>query len=61
MFDQLFKSPRAINHHSTRPLLEERLRYLAYRAAQGSTRSSLRLRCAPHAGVCRCPASGNGQ
>lgn len=43
MFDQLFKSSRAINHHSTRPLLEERLRYLAYRAAQGSTKSSLRL------------------
>ena len=43
MFDQLFKSSRAINRHSTRPLLEERLRYLAYRAAQGSTRSSLRL------------------
>jgi hypothetical protein len=25
MFDQLFKSPRAINHHSTKPLLEERM------------------------------------
>ena len=43
MFDQLFKSPCAINHHSTKPLLEERLRYLAYRAAQGSTRNSLRI------------------
>lgn len=43
MFDQLFTSPRAIERHFTRPLLEERLRYLTYCAAQGSTRSSLRL------------------
>jgi integrase/recombinase XerD len=43
MFGQLFTSPRAIDHHSTGPLLEERLRYLAHCAAQGSTRSSLRL------------------
>lgn len=43
MFDQLFTSPRAIDHHSTSPLLEERLRYLGHCAAQGSTRSSLRL------------------
>ncbi len=43
MFDQLFKSPRAIERHSTSPLLEERLRYLAHCAARGSTRSSLRL------------------
>ena len=42
MFDQLFKSPRAVERHSTRPLLEERLRYLARCAGQGSTRSSLR-------------------
>jgi site-specific recombinase XerD len=43
MFDQLYTSPRAINHHSTGPMLEERLHYLAYCATQGSTRSSLRL------------------
>jgi hypothetical protein len=43
MFDQLFTSPRAIERHFARPLLEERLRYLAYCAALGSTRSSLRL------------------
>lgn len=43
MFDRLFKSPRAINHHTTSPLLEERLRYLAHCTLQGRTRSSLRL------------------
>ncbi len=43
MFDQLFKSARAIARHSTGPLLEERLRYLTHCAARGSTRSSLRL------------------
>lgn len=43
MFDQLFKSPRAIDRHSKSPLLEQRLRYLAHCAEQGSTRSSLRL------------------
>lgn len=43
MFDQLFKSPRAIDRHSKSPLFEERLRYLAHCAEQGSTRSSLRL------------------
>jgi site-specific recombinase XerD len=43
MFDQLFKSPRAIHRYSTSPLLEERLRYLVHCAARGSTRSSLRL------------------
>lgn len=43
MFDQLFTCPRAIARHSTAPLLEERLRYLSYCAARGSTRSSLRL------------------
>lgn len=43
MFDQLFTSPRAIERHFARPLLEERLRYLTYCAALGSTRSSLRL------------------
>jgi integrase/recombinase XerD len=43
MFDQLFKSPRAVERHSGSPLLDERLRYLAHCAAQGSTKSSLRL------------------
>jgi integrase/recombinase XerD len=43
MFDQLFTSPRAVERHSKSPLLEERLRYLVHCAAQGSTRSSLRL------------------
>lgn len=43
MFDQLFKSPRAIYRHTTSPLLEERLRYLEHCAARGNTRSSLRL------------------
>jgi integrase/recombinase XerD len=43
MFDQLFESPRAIARHSKGLLLGERLRYLTYCAARGSTRSSLRL------------------
>ena len=43
MFDQLFTSQRTIDHHSNSPLLEERLRYLAHCAGQGSSRSSLRL------------------
>jgi integrase/recombinase XerD len=43
MFDQLFTSVRALERYSSGPLLEERLRYLAHCAAQGSTRSSLRL------------------
>ena len=43
MFDQLFTSPRALKRYSGGPLLEERLRYLAHCATQGSTRSSLRL------------------
>ena len=43
MFNQLFTSPRAVERYSSGPLLEERLRYLAHCAAQGSTRSSLRL------------------
>jgi hypothetical protein len=40
MFDQFFKSPRAVERHSTSPLLEERLRYLARCARQGSTKSA---------------------
>jgi integrase/recombinase XerD len=43
MFDQLFTSSRTLERYSRSPLLEERLRYLAHCAAQGSTRSSLRL------------------
>src|SRR5205807_10418110 len=43
MFNQLFTSPRSLKRYSSGPLLEERLRYLAHWAAQGSTRSSLRL------------------
>jgi hypothetical protein len=43
LFDQLFTSPKAVVRYSTAPLAEERLRYLAYCATQGSTRSSLRL------------------
>jgi len=43
MFPDLFTSPRAVERYSRGLLLDERLRYLAYRATQGSTRSSLRL------------------
>jgi len=43
VFNQIFTSPRAVERYSSGPLLEERLRYLAHCAAQGSTRSSLRL------------------
>jgi integrase/recombinase XerD len=43
MFDQLFTSSRAVDRYSSGPLFEERLRYLAHCAAQGSTRRSLRL------------------
>src|SRR5437867_3533639 len=43
MFDQLFTSPRTVERYFNSPLLEERLGYLLHSAAQGSTRSSLRL------------------
>jgi hypothetical protein len=43
MFEQLFTTPRAVERYSRAPLVEERLRYLAHCAAQGSTRRSLRL------------------
>src|SRR5690242_18250417 len=43
MFEQLFTSPRAVERYAHTALLEERVRYLAYCAARGSTRSSLRL------------------
>jgi len=44
MFDfcQLFQCPHAIKRHRTSPLLEERLRYLTYRAEQATARSYLR-------------------
>jgi hypothetical protein len=51
MFDQLFTSPRALKRYASGPLLEERVRYLAHCAEQGSTRSSLRL-IAQHQLVC---------
>jgi site-specific recombinase XerD len=43
MFKDLFTSRKALDRYSSGPLLDERLRYLAHCAAQGSTRSSLRL------------------
>lgn len=43
MFDRLFTSPKALDRYAGGPLFEERLGYLAHCAAQGSTRSSLRL------------------
>jgi site-specific recombinase XerD len=43
MFEQLFTTPRSVERYFRAPLLEERRRYLAHCAAQGSTRSSLRL------------------
>ena len=43
MFDQLFTSSRTLERYCNAPLLEERVNYLAHCAAQGSTRSSLRL------------------
>ncbi|HEV8429946.1 MAG TPA: hypothetical protein VGQ41_18745 [Pyrinomonadaceae bacterium] len=44
MFDQLYKAPRAGERHLNAPLLVERIRYLSHWAAQGSTRSSLRVK-----------------
>ncbi len=44
MFDQLYKAPRARERHFSAPLLDERIRYLTHWAAQGSIRSSLRVR-----------------
>ena len=43
MFDELFTSSKAVARYSGGPLLAERIGYLAHCAAQGSTRSSLRL------------------
>lgn len=44
MFDQLFKAQRARERHFNAPLLDERICYLTHWAAQGSIRSSLRVR-----------------
>lgn len=44
MFDQLFKAQRAHERHLNAPLADERIRYLSHWAAQGSSRSSLRVR-----------------
>ena len=41
MFNQLFNQPDTIKRHFNAPLLEERMRYLTYRAEQGSKRSVL--------------------
>ena len=43
MFEKLFTSSKALDRYSNGPLLEDRVRYLVHCAAQGSTRSSLRL------------------
>ena len=43
MFEKLFTSSKAVDRYSNGSLLEDRVRYLAHCAAQGSTRSSLRL------------------
>lgn len=42
MFNQFFQLPETIRHLLTAPLLEERLRYLTYRAKQGTTQRVLR-------------------
>jgi len=44
MFDQLFNAQRARERHLNAPLVDERIRYLSHLAAQGSTRSYLRVR-----------------
>lgn len=44
MFDQLYKAHRARERHLNAPLVDERIRYLSHWAAQGSVRSSLRVR-----------------
>jgi len=43
MFEKLFTSSKAVDRYSNGALLEDRVRYLVHCAAQGSTRSSLRL------------------
>src|SRR5881227_3299010 len=41
MFEQLFKRPHALARQRAGPVPEERLRYLAHRAAQGMARLTL--------------------
>jgi hypothetical protein len=41
MFERLFDCPRVLMRQRAGPLLEERLRYLCYRADQGMTRRIL--------------------
>jgi hypothetical protein len=43
MFDKICKSSRAIERHLTAPLVEQRLSYLNYCAARGSSVKTLRL------------------
>ncbi len=43
MFNKLFQRPHAIRRHFNAPLLEERLRYLNYRAEQKIAHSELRV------------------
>lgn len=42
MFNQLFSRPRAVQQYLQAPLLEPRLQYLHWCAAQGATRATLR-------------------
>ena len=42
MFERLFHQPRTLTRQRAGPLLEERLRYLCYRADQGITHRLLR-------------------
>ena len=42
MFDQLFEEPRTLKRHRDGPLANERLQFLAYHAARGSVRTTLR-------------------
>jgi len=44
MFHQLFRRPCAVRRHCAGPLLEERLRYLAYLADLGMRRNDLQIR-----------------
>src|ERR1051326_6800683 len=42
MFDQLFEEPRTLKRHRDGPLANERLQFLAYHAARGAVRTTLR-------------------
>src|SRR5947208_16539813 len=44
MFERLFSRPAAIQCHHTGPLADERTAYLARLAAQGTPRTTLRIR-----------------